>query len=129
MSRQPQTNFDLSDENVGSSESDTALRLWPALQVAPLRFPSMCIQKTILPSARARSLASPSDVFQEMAVVSRETSFLTSGPFSAVPLVGTEPFLSFRSPASAGARMARLAAMASRVLMAFLLNVPSHRAE
>src|SRR5262245_5288425 len=117
MSRQPQTNFDLSEENVGSSESDTALRLWPALQVAPVRSPSMCIQKIIFPSRRAAAWASASEVFQEMAVVRSATSFFTSWPFSAVPLTGTgELFLSLRSPASAGARIARLAASASRVL-------------
>src|SRR4026208_2302787 len=106
MSRQPQTNFDLREGKVGSSESDTALRLCPALQVAPFRSPSMCIQKIILWSRRAASFASASAVLQELAVASAATSFLTSGPFSAVPLVGTgEPFLSLRSPASAGARI------------------------
>src|SRR5436309_2463910 len=95
---QPQTNFDWSRDSVGSSESDTALRLWAALQVEPLRSPRTCHQKIILPSFWACVLASSRDVFQEIFSVSRSTSFWTSLPSSARPRVGTvdlTPFLSF----------------------------------
>ena len=43
MFRVPQTKSELSIEKMGSCESDTALKLSPALHVLPAMLPSMCM--------------------------------------------------------------------------------------
>src|SRR5712671_4013888 len=122
MSRQPHTKSCSSSAKVGFVESDTALRLWPALQVLPARSPSMCNQKIGLPELRAAALASSSELCQVIARKRSVTLASTSLDRAAMPLLGAgEPF----AWAGSGTRTADPAttnASATAALMTDLLD-------
>src|SRR5439155_22657234 len=75
MFLKPQTNVFLRRFSTASLESDTALRLWLALQQMPSRSPRACSQKMGLCCSWASCLASSSDDCQATVSFSLVTFF------------------------------------------------------
>src|SRR5271168_2344824 len=73
MSLKPRTKSFFRRFRVGSVESDTALKLLPALHVAPSILPNMCIQKTSFPCCCACASASFRSLYQWMSEVNSWT--------------------------------------------------------
>src|SRR5262249_33766610 len=82
----PQTNDDLRIPSSRVEESDTALRLWLALQVSPSRSPRACSQKIAFFCSRACSFASSRDDSQLTSLVNSATFFSTLAPGTRVLL-------------------------------------------
>jgi len=80
MSLTPQTKYCFKTWNAGSCESDTALKLLPALHVLPSRLPNICTQKISLFWERAASSAADNEVYQVISVVSLATRSSVTEP-------------------------------------------------
>src|SRR5262245_41538101 len=103
MFLKPQTKLDLRTPSRRFEESDTALRLWLALQVSPSRSPRACSQKIAFFCSRACVFASSREESQLTSLVSRATFFSTLAPGTRALLAAAGcAFLAFFFCADAG---------------------------
>src|SRR5262249_49322494 len=106
-----QTKLDLRIPSSRLEESDTALRLWLALQVSPSRSPRACSQKIAFFCSRACSLASSSEDSQLTSLVSKATFFSTRSPGRRAFLADSA-FLAFFWPSAGWHQRAQSASSA-----------------
>src|SRR6267378_1247429 len=127
----PHTNRLFSTLRTWSLESDTALKLWLALQQTPSRSPRACSQRIGLFCFWANSLASASEENQWTWSVSLATFFSTTalGTVAPVFLVSTPVFgagLFFPPSAGAAARASNKAPVINLYRMTYLRSRAFH---